>query len=414
MDFPQVLGVGGRGRTHHQVLGLLVHGEHDDFANVGLVGQQHHHAVDPRRNAAMGRGAEFQGAEHAAKTVFDLFRAIAGDLEGLVHDFRQVVPNGARGQLITVADDVVLIPQHIEGFIVLQRRQAALGHGKRVVREVQFLLRLAPFIHGVIDDPAETKGIRLDDIQILANLQARQTCQVRGFRCLAGGEEQAVAVSGSGQSLQFCHAVFIQAIGDGPLAPAIGEADPAHARRALVAGPVVHLVKEAARPGRGTGCGNGAHHAAARHQLGKQLKVGAVEDFRDIGIFGRDAQVRLVVAVFQHGLGVGNSWKRHGRNGGAIGELLEHPVHHGLHRLKDILLFDKAHFQVELIEFAGAAVGAGVFIAETWGDLVVAVETGDHRQLLELLRGLRQGIELARMQTARHEEIPRALRRGRG
>jgi hypothetical protein len=44
----------------------------------------------------------------------------------------------------------------------------------------------------------------------------------------------------------------------------------------------------------------------------------------------------------------------------------------------------------------GLAVGAQVLVAEAAHDLVVAVEAGNHQQLFEQLRRLRQGVELAR------------------
>ena len=46
------------------------------------------------------------------------------------------------------------------------------------------------------------------------------------------------------------------------------------------------------------------------------------------------------------------------------------------------------------------------------GDLVVAVEAGDHQQLLEQLRRLRQREELARVHAAGHQVVARAFRRG--
>jgi hypothetical protein len=78
-----------------------------------------------------------------------------------------------------------------------------------------------------------------------------------------------------------------------------------------------------------------------------------------------------------------------------------------------IFLLDKAHLHVELVEIGGRPVGAGVFIAETRGDLEILVEARHHQKLLELLRGLGQRVELARVQPRGHEEVARALGRGR-
>ena len=56
---------------------------------------------------------------------------------------------------------------------------------------------------------------------------------------------------------------------------------------------------------------------------------------------------------------------------------------------------DEGHLDIELRELR-LAVGALRFIAETARDLEVAVESGDHQELLHLLGRLRQGVEHAR------------------
>src|ERR1700732_877900 len=88
---------------------------------------------------------------------------------------------------------------------------------------------------------------------------------------------------------------------------------------------------------------------------------------------------------------------------------LENPAQHRLDRGKDILLRHKTHFDIELVEFAGAAVGSRILVAKTRRDLKIAVEARYHDELLELLRRLRQGVEFSRMQPGRHQQIARAL-----
>jgi len=56
-----------------------------------------------------------------------------------------------------------------------------------------------------------------------------------------------------------------------------------------------------------------------------------------------------------------------------------------------------------------SSVGAKVFVAEAARDLEVAIHAADHQQLLEELRRLRQGVELAGMDTAGDEVVARAL-----
>ena len=96
------------------------------------------------------------------------------------------------------------------------------------------------------------------------------------------------------------------------------------------------------------------------------------------------------------------------------GEFLEHAGQHRLDGGEDIVLGDKAHFQIELVELARRAVGAAILVAETGRDLEIAVEARHHDQLLELLRRLRQRIELARIAARRHQEVARPFRRRRG
>ena len=95
----------------------------------------------------------------------------------------------------------------------------------------------------------------------------------------------------------------------------------------------------------------------------------------------------------------------------AVGEFLEQVADHRLDRGEDVVLLDEAHLDVELVELARRAVGARVLVAEARRDLEIAVEAGDHDQLLELLRRLRQRVELAGMQPRRHQEVAGAFRR---
>ena len=127
----------------------------------------------------------------------------------------------------------------------------------------------------------------------------------------------------------------------------------------------------------------------------------------------RITQVRLVAAVFAQGLRERNPRPALG-DGLALGKVLEHAGDDRLHRRENVVLGHKTHLDVELIEFAGQPVGARVLVAEAGRDLEIAVEARHHQQLLVLLRRLRQRVEFARMDAARHQEVARALRRRRG
>src|SRR5581483_1327907 len=74
------------------------------------------------------------------------------------------------------------------------------------------------------------------------------------------------------------------------------------------------------------------------------------------------------------------------------------------------LLVGKRHLDVELRDLLHT-VRTEVLVAEADRDLVVAVEAGHHRQLLQDLRALRQREEAALLQAARNDEVARPLGR---
>ena len=96
-----------------------------------------------------------------------------------------------------------------------------------------------------------------------------------------------------------------------------------------------------------------------------------------------------------------------------VRKFLEHTGEHRLDRCEDIVLRDEAHLEVELVEFARAAVRARILVAEAGRDLEITVEARNHDQLLEHLRRLRKRVELARMDPARDQIVARAFRRAR-
>ena len=83
---------------------------------------------------------------------------------------------------------------------------------------------------------------------------------------------------------------------------------------------------------------------------------------------------------------------------------------HRLDERHDVIGRHEAHLEVELGEFR-TAIGAAVLVAHAVGDLEVAVHPGDHQQLLELLRALRQRVDVARLLARRDDEVARPLGR---
>src|SRR5918992_5860159 len=75
---------------------------------------------------------------------------------------------------------------------------------------------------------------------------------------------------------------------------------------------------------------------------------------------------------------------------------------------QDLVLRRVAHLQVELRVFR-LAVPALVLVAQCAGYLEVAFEAGHHQELLELLRGLRERVELSWIEAGRDQVVSSAL-----
>ena len=119
-------------------------------------------------------------------------------------------------------------------------------------------------------------------------------------------------------------------------------------------------------------------------------------------------QVGLVRTVPVHHLVVGQPRERHGDLDAL--DLAHDARVQGLDHREDVLLVDERHLHVELCELE-AAVGARRLVAQASDDLVVAILSGHHQQLLELLRRLRQRVERPGPQPRRDQEVSGTLGR---
>ena len=162
-------------------------------------------------------------------------------------------------------------------------------------------------------------------------------------------------------------------------------------RRQLGAGEHLRHAQEA----NGVGGGEDAELGAAG-QLGRVLEL---EPESCVGLVGAEPAVGLLVGHPRPG----------SRNLEPDAVAPDRPEHL-LHRGEELLLVGERHLDVELGDLLDA-VGAQILVAEADRDLVVAVEAGDHRQLFQDLRALREREEPARMQAAGDDEVARSLRR---
>ena len=111
-----------------------------------------------------------------------------------------------------------------------------------------------------------------------------------------------------------------------------------------------------------------------------------------------EAKVRLVRAVAEVRLLPGHARERRLELDAAA--LAPDPRDDPLDQPEQLVLVGERHLDVELRQLL-QPVGAQILVPEAAGDLVVALEAGDHEQLLVDLRALRQREEAARLQPRR-------------
>ena len=290
MQLLELLGAGRAGRAHQKVLALLGQREHRDLSDILFARQQHHHALQTHRQAAVRRGPVAECVQHAAEAGFGFLAGIAGDLEGLQHHFRIAVADCAGQHLIAIADDIVLEDLETQDFVLVAGTEGQeflaviLRHREGIVGEVDLLLLLAPFIHGIIHHPAEAETALLDQVQFAADAGASETGQGRGALLLVGGEEQGIAGFDIRQLRHLGDRRRRNEFGDRSFADQgaglVLENNITQARRAFGARPLIELVEEAARLAGGARRGNAAHRLVLE---GLEFDLGAREHGAEIG-----------------------------------------------------------------------------------------------------------------------------------
>ena len=324
--------------------------------------------------------------------------------------------NGAATDLVAVADDVVGVGQRGTRILVEGVQELRLRGGECVVHGspcgvAKSHIALCAGIccrleHRRVNDPGEGPLVVVDEPQLLGDLAACRAQQAAGRLGVAGCEEDAVArlrtdVVGNTSAL---------VVGDvlrdwtGQLA-VLAHQDVGQALRTALLGPLLPGVELAAWLAGPTIHDDGTDVLVLEHAEGRVLEeLGALSDL-DV-----EAQIRLIGAVEAHRVGVGHARERGldlvTGGGPHLGEDL-------LGQGDDVLLVDEAHLDVQLGELR-LAVGAEVLVPVAAGNLVVPLHAGDHEQLLEQLRGLRQSVEGAWLQACRNQEVTCALRGGTG
>lgn len=138
----------------------------------------------------------------------------------------------------------------------------------------------------------------------------------------------------------------------------------------------------------------------------EDFKFSICEDVAEVLDFDAEADVGLVDAVAVHGVLVREA--REGARDVDIERLFPDGAAEAFDELVHVLAIDEGHLQIDLREL-WLTVCAEVFVAVTAGEAVVLLDAGDHEHLLVLLWGLAEGVEVAGVEAAGHEELARAF-----
>src|SRR5215470_17500449 len=281
------------------------------------------------------------------------------------------------------------------------------------MREVDPPLLLVPLIHREIDDPAELEAIGLGEPKLVADFDARLASKRSERLRRSRHKEHGIAIIEPDLLTDRLGPVRADVLGDGTCALAFAKEDVAETRLAFALRPGIHTVAERAAAAALDRDRPDPRVDVHVEHAGEHLEARAPQMVGHVLHLDGIAQIRLVSAVFAHRLGIRNA-REFLRDRLAATKLVEQPTQDRLDGIEHILLRDEAHLEVKLVELSGRTVSAGVLVAEAGRDLEIAVEARDHDELLELLRRLRQRVELAGMDPRRHEIVARPLWRGRG
>ena len=335
----------------------------------------------------MGRGSEAERADQVAELPLDLFVRQPQDLEDAFLDLRIVDPDGAAAELEAVQDQVV-------GARLRRARLEVVGERRRervMVRD-PLVLVVAPLEQLRFEVPDELPAILRDQIEPSREIPPEPV--ERYVRSIDPVGDETDQIPGPGtRPLEDPGALLVaqELLDRRPERSLVLDRDPHEPGGAAALRVLDELVQLLAREGRGTLGGDEAlDRAAVGRDLRERREPRALEELGELRKLHPVPEVGLIRAVaFEH-LVVGHATEGRAHVGPL--RLPDDPSVERFDHRHDVLLLGERHLDVELRELE-PAVGARLLVAEASHDLVVAVLSGDHQQLLQLLRGLRQRVE---------------------
>ena len=393
------------GERIDRALGLR---EGDDIADGVEVEHQHDETIKAEGDACMRRSTVLECIKQEAEFLLCFFLR---DTDGFKYFFLQILlvdTKGAAAGFDTVQD-------HIIGFRI------DLGRiGEEVLyifiswcgewmmfSDVAFFF-FTVFEHREVGDPAEAEFIRVDEAHAASHFETEFAKSLCDDLRLVRNDEDEVAFFRFADFADLTDLVFTEEFGDLALQAAVFiEADPSQTFGTIVADVFDEAVEFTTRNAGIAFDGDGFHTAAIIEDGAKYFEAGVTEQVGYIIEMHIETKVRFVGTIESHGVIPFDPLERDLDID--IEDFLEDSLHHVFHEVQNEVLVFEGELHIQLGEFR-LAIGTQVFITEAASDLEVAFQTGNHEQLFEELRGLRQSVEFARVHAGWDEVVACAFR----
>src|SRR5262249_29722013 len=154
-------------RFRHQVLGGGGLSEGNHFTNRFFPRQEHDHAVDAQRDAAVRRRAVGQRVEEKAKAAAQLLFGQAESAKQALLNVLPVDSNAARAEFIAVENEVVAFRAHFPRRRFKFVKVLVHDAGKRMLSAHPLLVRFAPFKQREAGEPKKFPLRPVDDAERL-------------------------------------------------------------------------------------------------------------------------------------------------------------------------------------------------------------------------------------------------------
>ena len=287
--------------------------------------------------------------------------------------------------------------------------QIVLGQDEGVVERIVLTGDGIDLEHGALIHPEELELVLGNDVQILRDLLPEESCALVCGLPGSGDDEQQVTLLRAHGGLDVLEDLGCEVLHDVALELSVDTPHPGESSESDLLGIVdvtVHIVPSNLLSGDIGLQVHSRNDSTLCEDVLEYLVRSVPDDIRQFHELKSVPHIGLIGSEPLHCITVCDVGE--GRLKVLSVESLPDVGHHALHHVLDVLHVDEGHLHIELREF-WLPVLPGILITEASGDLIVTVHACDHEHLLELLRGLRQGVECSGMYPGRNDIVPCSL-----